>query len=62
MWPVGLLTKFGLSTPVVKNGKFSGFYDGWMAGRKFPVDMAEFAINVKFLLQVYTSFTWKLNF
>ncbi|XP_059488582.1 galactosylgalactosylxylosylprotein 3-beta-glucuronosyltransferase P [Neocloeon triangulifer] len=51
MWPVGLLTKFGLSTPVVKNGKFRGFYDGWIAGRKFPVDMAEFAVNVKFLLK-----------
>ncbi|CAB3363340.1 Hypothetical predicted protein [Cloeon dipterum] len=51
MWPVGLLTKVGLSTPVVKNGQFHGFYDGWMANRKFPVDMAEFAVSVKFLLQ-----------
>ncbi|XP_012252537.2 galactosylgalactosylxylosylprotein 3-beta-glucuronosyltransferase P [Athalia rosae] len=50
MWPVGLCTKAGLSTPVVKNGKFIGFYDGWMAGRKFPVDMAGFAVSVKFLL------------
>ncbi|XP_046746107.1 galactosylgalactosylxylosylprotein 3-beta-glucuronosyltransferase P [Diprion similis] len=50
MWPVGLCTKFGLSTPIVKNGKFIGFYDGWMAGRKFPVDMAGFAVSVKFLL------------
>lgn len=52
MWPVGLLTKYGLSSPVVKNGKFVGFYDGWVAGRKFPIDMAEFAVNVKFLLEV----------
>lgn len=52
MWPVGLVTKAGLSSPVVRNGKFAGFYDGWVAGRKFPVDMAEFAVNVKFLLQV----------
>ncbi|XP_046481623.1 galactosylgalactosylxylosylprotein 3-beta-glucuronosyltransferase P [Neodiprion pinetum] len=51
MWPVGLCTKFGLSTPIVKNGKFIGFYDGWMAGRKFPVDMAGFAVSVKFLLE-----------
>ncbi|XP_015124881.1 galactosylgalactosylxylosylprotein 3-beta-glucuronosyltransferase P [Diachasma alloeum] len=51
MFPVGLCTKFGLSTPIVKDGKFSGFYDGWVAGRQFPVDMAGFAVSVKFLLQ-----------
>ena len=52
MWPVGLCTKFGLSSPVVVNGTFVGFYDGWVAGRKFPVDMAGFAVSVEFLLQV----------
>lgn len=51
MFPVGLCTKFGLSSPIIRNGKFVGFYDGWIAGRKFPVDMAGFAVNVKFLLQ-----------
>jgi Glycosyltransferase family 43. len=52
MWPVGLCTKFGLSSPVVVNGTFVGFYDGWVAGRKFPVDMAGFAVSVEFLLRV----------
>lgn len=51
MWPVGLITKLGVSSPIVKNGLFSGFYDGWIAGRKFPVDMAGFAVSVQFLLQ-----------
>ncbi|XP_032665137.1 galactosylgalactosylxylosylprotein 3-beta-glucuronosyltransferase P isoform X2 [Odontomachus brunneus] len=51
MFPVGLCTKFGLSSPILKNGKFTGFYDGWIAGRKFPVDMAGFAVSVKFLQQ-----------
>ncbi|KMQ95166.1 galactosylgalactosylxylosylprotein 3-beta-glucuronosyltransferase p [Lasius niger] len=51
MFPVGLCTKFGLSSPILKNGKFAGFYDGWVAGRKFPVDMAGFAVNVRFLHQ-----------
>lgn len=51
MWPVGLITKLGVSTPVVHKGKFMGFYDGWIAGRKFPVDMAGFAVSVKFLLE-----------
>ncbi|XP_012282242.1 galactosylgalactosylxylosylprotein 3-beta-glucuronosyltransferase P [Orussus abietinus] len=51
MFPVGLCTKFGLSSPIVKGGKFAGFYDGWIAGRKFPVDMAGFAVSVQFLLE-----------
>lgn len=40
MWPVGLITKFGVSTPIVKNGTISGFYDGWIGGRKFPVSFS----------------------
>lgn len=49
MWPVGLITKFGVSSPIVRNGTITGFYDGWIGGRKFPVDMAGFAVNVNFL-------------
>jgi beta-1,3-glucuronyltransferase len=52
MWPVGLFSKVGMSSPVVVNGIFLGFYDGWMEGRKFPVDMAGFAVSVEFLLEV----------
>lgn len=50
MWPVGLIGKFGVSSPVVKNGTIIGFYDSWSGGRKFPVDMAGFAVNVQFLM------------
>ncbi|XP_058985463.1 galactosylgalactosylxylosylprotein 3-beta-glucuronosyltransferase P isoform X1 [Musca domestica] len=49
MWPVGLVTKYGVSSPIVKNGKIVGFYDGWLGGRKYPVDMAGFAVSVRFL-------------
>jgi len=59
MWPVGLCTRTGLSTPIVKNGQLVGFYDGWIAGRKFPVDMAGFAVSVKFLLEVSQYFKLK---
>jgi len=52
MFPVGLCTKFGVSSPVVKAGKLAGFYDGWIGGRKFPVDMAGFAVNLDFLFSV----------
>lgn len=50
MFPVGLVTKLGVSTPIVRAGKVVGFYDGWIAKRKFPVDMAGFAVSVPFLL------------
>ncbi|XP_060515804.1 galactosylgalactosylxylosylprotein 3-beta-glucuronosyltransferase P isoform X2 [Cylas formicarius] len=50
MFPVGLITKAGVSSPIVKNGEFAGFYDGWIAGRKFAVDMAGFAVSIEFLL------------
>lgn len=48
--PVGLTTEYGLSTPIVKDGKFVGWYDGWIANRMFPVDMAGFAVSIPFLL------------
>lgn len=50
MWPVGLVTKFGMSSPVVRDGKLAGFYDGWIGNRKYPVDMAGFAVAVQFFL------------
>ncbi|XP_037091902.1 uncharacterized protein LOC119112041 isoform X2 [Pollicipes pollicipes] len=50
-FPVGLVTQFGLSTPVVENGVLTGFYDGWTGGRTFPMDMAGFAVSVEVLLQ-----------
>lgn len=50
MWPVGLISKYGVSSPIVANGTISGFYDGWIGGRKYPIDMAGFAVSVKFLL------------
>lgn len=51
MFPVGLVTSVGVSSPIVVNGTITGFYDGWIAGRKYPVDMAGFAVNVKFFLE-----------
>ncbi|ODM93462.1 Galactosylgalactosylxylosylprotein 3-beta-glucuronosyltransferase P [Orchesella cincta] len=51
MWPVGLLTSYGMSSPVVKNGRVTGFYDGWVANRKFPVDMAGFGVSVSMIIK-----------
>lgn len=52
MFPVGLVTEVGLSTPVLRNGQWVGWYDGWTSDRVFPVDMAGFAISIPFLLSV----------
>lgn len=41
-----------MSSPIVKNGRVTGFYDGWVANRRFPVDMAGFAVSVKMILNV----------
>ena len=49
MFPVGFIGRQGVSSPIVKDGKVVGFSDSWFAQRKFPVDMAGFALNVKFL-------------
>ena len=38
-FPVGLVTKPGLSSPIVREGKIVGFYDGWISNRKFPVNI-----------------------
>ena len=49
MFPVGFIGHQGVSSPIVKEGKVIGFSDDWFAGRKYPVDMAGFAINIQFL-------------
>ena len=51
-FPVGLVTQTGLSTPLVRDGAVVGFYDGWIGGRTFPMDMAGFAVSVQLLLEV----------
>ncbi|KAK7085023.1 hypothetical protein SK128_009859 [Halocaridina rubra] len=49
MFPAGFVTRLQLSTPIIKNGQFTGWYDGWIADRKYPVDMATFAFSVELL-------------
>ncbi|XP_064080585.1 galactosylgalactosylxylosylprotein 3-beta-glucuronosyltransferase S-like [Macrobrachium nipponense] len=52
MFPAGFVTRLQLSTPILKNGKFAGWYDGWIADRKYPVDMATFAFSIELLLKL----------
>ena len=53
LFPVGLVSKFGISSPIVKDGKITGFFDGWSGNRLFAVDMAGFAVNTRLLRKVY---------
>lgn len=43
-WPVGLIYDYGMSSPIVRDGKLSGFYESWIGNRKYAVDMAGFAV------------------
>jgi beta-1,3-glucuronyltransferase len=52
VFPVGLVTKTGISSPIVRGGRVIGFFDGWIANRKFPVDMAGFAFSLSALKKV----------
>ncbi len=54
MWPVGLIARYGVSSPVLDlDGVVVDFYDVASVGRLFAVDMASFAVNIEFYLQVY---------
>ena len=50
MFPVGLVTRLGVSSPIIRNGHINGYYDGSINNRKFAVDMAGFAFSVPHLL------------
>lgn len=44
-------------------GKVVGFFDSWPAKRKFPVDMAGFAINIQLLFKYpYATMPYKAGF
>ena len=45
-FPVGLVGNLGVSSPIVRDGKIVGFFDGWIGNRVFAVDMAGFAVNI----------------
>lgn len=49
MFPVGLIGIQGISSPIVKDGQVIGFTDPWFEYRKFPVDMAGFAVSTRLM-------------
>ncbi|XP_022255368.1 galactosylgalactosylxylosylprotein 3-beta-glucuronosyltransferase S-like [Limulus polyphemus] len=51
VWPVGLASKYSISSPILKDGKVIGFHDGFKRSRLFAVDMAGFAVSIRLLKQ-----------
>ena len=49
MFPVGFVGDNDFSSQIIHNFQVIGFSDPWFAGRKFPVDMAGFAVNIELL-------------
>ncbi|XP_063711839.1 galactosylgalactosylxylosylprotein 3-beta-glucuronosyltransferase 3-like [Symsagittifera roscoffensis] len=49
LFNVDFLSNGSYGGPIVENEKIVGFQISWYGGRKFPVDMAGFAINVDFM-------------
>ena len=49
MFPVGFIGTIGFSSPIIEKSKVIGFTDYFFANRKFPVDMAGFAVNIDVL-------------
>ena len=49
MFPVGFTAGGAFGSPVVENNKVIGFSGQWQAMRRFPVDMAGFAVNTYLL-------------
>ncbi|XP_050426846.1 galactosylgalactosylxylosylprotein 3-beta-glucuronosyltransferase S-like [Adelges cooleyi] len=63
MFPVGLVGEYGVSSPIIDKGKVVGFFDSWPAKRKFPVDMAGFAVNVQLIFQhPYATMPYQVGF
>ncbi|XP_043204743.1 galactosylgalactosylxylosylprotein 3-beta-glucuronosyltransferase S-like [Amphibalanus amphitrite] len=50
MFPVGLVADYLVSSPIVQEGRVTGWFDGWIVDRQFPVDMAGFAVNLSLVM------------
>lgn len=58
VWPVGLVGKLKYESPLLDEfGKVVGWRTKWKTHRTFAMDMAGFAVNVKFLSQTQAFFS-----
>jgi len=65
VWPVGLIAKIGVSSPVINSttGQIDSFHDPFMRRRKFAVDMAGFAVDLqRFLTRPKATMPYKVGY
>ncbi|KAK3743270.1 hypothetical protein QZH41_016131 [Actinostola sp. cb2023] len=53
IWPVAFTGAARWSGPICRDGKVTGFHNNWKPWRKFPIDMAGFAINIRKIISQY---------
>ncbi|KXJ19048.1 Galactosylgalactosylxylosylprotein 3-beta-glucuronosyltransferase 3 [Exaiptasia diaphana] len=53
IWPVAFTGAARWSGPICRDGKVLKFHNNWKPWRKFPIDMAGFAINIRKLIMEY---------
>ena len=51
VWPVGLSGYLRYESPIVTNGRVTGWFTYFRPDRGFAMDMAGFAVNVRLLLE-----------
>ncbi|XP_076090146.1 galactosylgalactosylxylosylprotein 3-beta-glucuronosyltransferase 2-like isoform X1 [Mytilus galloprovincialis] len=59
VWPVGFVSRRQYQTPILKNGKVVKFNAWNTENRKFPIDMAGFALNTKMFYFNPQLYFWK---
>lgn len=53
--PLGLAGGSAIESQIVENGTFAGFQVRWRKTRKFAIDMAGFAVNLRVILKCVLS-------
>lgn len=60
VWPVGLVGGLLVERPLVKNGRVVGWNAAWKPHRRFPLDMAGFAVSLQ-LLKKHPKAQFRMN-
>ncbi|KRX18140.1 Galactosylgalactosylxylosylprotein 3-beta-glucuronosyltransferase 1 [Trichinella nelsoni] len=51
VWPVAFVGEVLVERPLVRDGRVVGFLAFWDPGRKFPIDMSGFAVNLRLIFE-----------
>ena len=62
VFPVGLVLKYGVSSPILRDGRVTGFYDAFQAGRKVTRVLLHKQSDLKLFLFYFTIIIFNINF